>query len=1378
LENIHTLTALCGELVRADCALYNRLVDGQLVAWGQWQTPTDFLAVDTPEGHICTDVIRQHCDDVVLIRNLPHTSYADSDPYVARYQLQTYMGHPVSLGDLPVGSLCAVYARDFVPTESERMLFSIIATAIGIEESRKHANDLLVIQRDLEQQLAGEHDLQAALHRCLATAIRVSGMDSGGIYLVNSASSTLELVASQGLSERFLRAVHTYPLDSDRGRLLNAGQAIYTAYDDLSIDTSPVTLDEGLRSIGIIPVQIEDVLLGSINVASHSAAEMHANARVSIEAIAGQIGSVVLRLRTTAMLQQREVEFASFFHAITDFLFILDDTGNIRRVNTAVIQRLGYTEDELIGQSVLLVHPPDRREEAQRIVLAMLAGERVFCLVPLQAKDGTLIPVETRATPGNVGDQQILVGISRDITERQQAEEALRNSETRLRIVLDTLPDLVWLKNPQGVYLACNPRFEQFFGASEAEIVGKTDYDFVAPALADFFREKDRATMKAGQPCVNEEDVTFASDGHQEHLETIKTPLYDAEGHLLGTLGIARDITHRKQAEVALRESEARFRLLAEQAPFGVGMNDAQGRIIYVNPLFTEICGYTRDEVPTIAAWAARAYPDEDYRQHVFAQWDADIAQVRAGALAYSPAREYRVVCADGTVRDLIITFALSDELLFAFFNDITARKQTELALQHSEARYRLLTENAGEIIWTTDLSGRLTYISAAVERLRGFHPDELVRRPFSELLAPASATRLADVLREELLCERDGADLGRTRVVEAEVTHRDGARHWIEMTMTFQRDAAGIPVGVLGVSRDITERKRMLETLRGNEELLQAMASCSPLAFYVVDNRTDAILYANHQFCVLWGLTEIEDAVRNGEMTNNATIPYCIPRLADVEGFAASCKPLQSEANRAVVEDEIPLRDGRVIRRYSTQIRDASDRYFGRFYLFEDITARKHIEAALTYRLAFEDLIATLSTQFINCPLTQIAPEITRALGAIGTFMHADRAYVFTFSADQQLMNNTHEWCGAGITPEIDNLQQLPIDIFPWWMARLRAHETIHVPRVADLPPEADAEREILLAQDIQSVVVIPLEAEGQVIGFLGFDAVREERAWTEDAVRLLTMVGDLVVNALARKHTGEQVQGLQADLEHHLLELNVANQELEAFTYSVSHDLRAPLWNIASFAEALEHGADLAASEATRDLVIRIRQGSERMTEMIDALLMLSRLSRESITFVPFSLSAMAHEICERLQQASPARYATITIGPDIEVTADPRLLRIALENLLGNAWKYTSKRDHASITLGVLAQGGETVYYLQDNGAGFDMAHRERLFTPFQRLHRERDFPGTGIGLATVQRIIHRHGGRIWADGQVGYGATFYFTLGSAGGAALSMELETPA
>lgn len=969
LENIRILTALCGEVLHADCALYNRLVDGQLVAWGQWQTPADFLAVDNPVGHICTDVIRQHREDVMLIRNLPQTSYADSDPNVARYQLQTYLGHSVSLGDLPVGSLCTVYTGDFVPTESERALFSIIATAIGIEESRKHANDLLVIQRDLEQQLAGKHDLQAALQRCLDTAIRVSGMDSGGIYLLDSASSTLELVASQGLPEQFRQAVHAYPLDSDRGRLLSAGQAIYTAYDELRLAPSPETVGEGLRSIGIIPIQIGDVLLGSINVASHSATKIYANARVTLEVIAGQIGSVVTRLRTTVMLQQREVELTSFFDTITDFLFVLDDTGRILRVNTAVVQRLGYTENELLGQSVLLIHPPDRREEAQRIVLAMLAGERACCPVPLQAKNGTLIPVETRVTSGNLGNLQILVGISRDITERQQAEEALRNSEARLRTLLDTLPDLVWLKDPHGVYLACNPRFEQFFGASEAEIVGKTDYDFVEAPLGDFFRERDRAVIEAGRACMNEETIVFASDGHQEHLETTKTPMYGSQGELLGVLGIAHDISDRKQ-----------------------------------------------------------------------------------------------------------------------------------------------------------------------------------------------------------------------------------------------------------------------------------------------------------HQ-------------------------------------------------------------------------------------------------QALTYRLAFEDLIASLSTQFINCQVTQIDQEITRTLGVIGTFMRADRAYVFTFSTDQSFMNNSHEWCAEGIAPEIDNLQQLPLDTFPWWMTRLRAHETIHVPRVADMPPEAETERAILQAQCIQSVAVIPLCEEGQVIGFLGFDAVQEERKWTDEAVRLLTMVGDLVVNALARKRTGEQMHGLQIALQQRIHELRAANQELEAFTYSVSHDLRAPLWNITSFADALEEDDGLVTSAETRDLIVRIQQASQRMTALIDALLMLSRLTRESITLIPCSLSAMVQESAVALQQANPARDATITITPDIQITADPRLLRIALTNLLENAWKYTSKRDHAIITFGVLEQGEETVYYIQDNGAGFNMAHRERLFTPFQRLHRERDYPGTGIGLATVQRIIHRHGGRIWADGQIGHGATFYFTLNTA-------------
>lgn len=1240
LENINALTAVCGELLGADCALYNRLIDGQLVAWGQWHTPPGFQASDNPEGHICFDVIQRSSEDSVLYRDLSHTTYAQTDPTVAQYHLQTYLGLPVFLDESPVGSLCAVFTDDFVPTVSDRTLISIIAAAIGVEESRKHAKDLLVFQRHFEQQVAGENELLPALSRCLNMALQVSGMDGGGIHLLDSTAKKLELIVSQGLSERFCQAVYEYPLDSDRGRLLSAGHPVYPATPELMVQIAPPTQEEGLHAIGLIPIMSDEGLLGSLNVASYHRDIDH-NIRGTLETIARQIGGIVTRV---------------------------------------------------------------------------------------------------------------------------QLRERLYTNEARLRTVLDSIPDCVWLKDPQGVYLGCNTRFMRFVGANEAEIIGKTDHDLVDAATADFFREKDRVAIAAGKPTVNDEVIIFADDGHQEHVETTKTPLYDTNGLLIGVLGIAHDITERFHHEAALQESEERFRLLAQSIPVGISISDAQeGHILYVNPKCDEIFGYRLDDAPTIAAWMARACPDEMYHRQVSAQMDADMQRMRAGDLRYCPEREYHLVTADGTVKEIVVTLVLSNELLYATFTDITVRKQAEMALRQSEERYHLLADNAGEIVWTTDLAGRFTYISPSVERIRGFKPADIIGRSFNEMMPPESTTQMGNALREELDQEREDADPYRTRVLEIEVFHRDGTRHWVEATMTFLYDAAGIPAGVLGVSRDVTERRRMFEALNWDEELLRAMANCSPLAFFVVDNRTDKILYANHRFCELWELTAIEEAIHAGAMTNNAIIPYCIPLLADVEGFAVSCKPLQSEENRAIIEDEIPFRDGRVIRRFSTQIRDAADRYFGRFYLFEDITVRKHYETELTYRLTFEDLIATLSTRFINCALTAIDEEITHALGTIGTFTHADRAYVFIFTADE-FMDNTHEWCAEEITPEIDNLQHLPVDIFPWWMTRLHARETIHVPRVTDLPSEADAEREILQAQAIQSVIVLPLIEEEQLIGFLGFDAVQEERQWTKEVVRLLTMVGDLVVNALARKRTGEQLHSLHVDLDRRLRELDAANHDLEAFSYSVSHDLRAPLWNITSFSEALEQDIALSATEDTRDLISRIQQASQRMTELIDALLSLSRLTREHITLVPCSLSEMAQEIMETLQHTDSTRHVTATITPDITTSADPRLLRIALENLLGNAWKYTAKCDHAHITFSVIEEKGERVYCIQDNGAGFNMAHYERLFTPFQRLHREQDFPGSGIGLATVQRIIHRHGGRIWAEGHIGQGATFYFTLGT--------------
>jgi light-regulated signal transduction histidine kinase (bacteriophytochrome) len=227
---------------------------------------------------------------------------------------------------------------------------------------------------------------------------------------------------------------------------------------------------------------------------------------------------------------------------------------------------------------------------------------------------------------------------------------------------------------------------------------------------------------------------------------------------------------------------------------------------------------------------------------------------------------------------------------------------------------------------------------------------------------------------------------------------------------------------------------------------------------------------------------------------------------------------------------------------------------------------------------------------------------------------------------------------------------------------------------------------------------------------------------------------------------------------------ELERINQELESFSYTVSHDLKSPLRNIEGFSKALLEDSYDRLDEQGRKHVHRIREGATRMRELIEDLLSLSRLSQSTLCLVRVDLTSLAQQVLERLRESEPNRKVEVAVEQGIFVNGDEGLLGVVLENLLGNAWKFTSKRERGKIEFGRAQQKGRTVYFVRDNGAGFDMTYAEKLFTPFQRLHSSSEFDGTGIGLATVERIVDRHRGEVWAEGEVNRGATFYFTLGA--------------
>ena len=310
---------------------------------------------------------------------------------------------------------------------------------------------------------------------------------------------------------------------------------------------------------------------------------------------------------------------------------------------------------------------------------------------------------------------------------------------------------------------------------------------------------------------------------------------------------------------------------------------------------------------------------------------------------------------------------------------------------------------------------------------------------------------------------------------------------------------------------------------------------------------------------------------------------------------------------------------------------------------------------------------------------------------------------------------------------------------------------------------------REAARQRGYQSSVALPLREEAGTFGALMIYA-REPDAFNAEELQLLEELADDLAFGIrtlrlrAEREAAEaQVRRMNEILETRVqertAELRDLNEELEAFAYSVSHDLRAPLRVLDGFSSALLDECESQLSGACQDYVRRIRANCRRMERLIESLLRLSRAGRAELRCITVDLSAMAREVSAELAAQEPGRRVVWHIADGVTAPGDPELLRLAVSNLLRNAWKYTSERQEARIEFG---RGGDGTLFVRDNGAGFDMAYADRLFKPFQRLHPEARFPGEGVGLAIVWRVIRRHGGRVWAEAAPDRGAAFYFTL----------------
>jgi two-component system cell cycle sensor histidine kinase/response regulator CckA len=937
-----------------------------------------------------------------------------------------------------------------------------------------------------------------------------------------------------------------------------------------------------------------------------------------------------------------------------------------------------------------------------------------------------------------------MLGTHTDITERKAAEEALASERSRLRAVLDTIPDLVWLKDPGGSYLSCNPAFERLMGLSEAELVGRTDYDFADREHADAFRAQDHGAILAGGPVVNLEQVTFAADGRRAIVETIKTPMRDHHGELLGVLGIARDVTEARATAEALRRSEERLRLFVEHAPAALAMFDRDLRYLSASRRWRSDYGLGDSDLT-----GRRHY---DVSPDVRDDWREVHRRGLAGEVVR--AEEDRFVRPDGTVQWICwevrpwhdSTGAVAGIVIFS--EDITERKRAAQALAESEAHFRALAETTFDWIWEIDAKGRYTFVSPRISELLGYLPDEVIGRTPISLMPEAEAARVRALFLEILARREPFAALENVN------RHRDGRLIVLE--------TSGVPVfgpdggfrGYRGMGRDVTARKRAERRSAAQAAVSRALADSTSLA-EAAPRVLEAIARSEGwRFGVMWMVdrgnaslhcSEIwSDLGAAGERLSTQTRKLVLRRGEGLPGRAwAEVRPALSSS---LADDSRSVRRSRAL---ALGLESA---------LAFPIVLRGEVLGVAEFlgREAYEPdagLIQMLET--LGGQLGQFV-ERTRAEAAVARFVSASPAVIYALEVEPERLRLA--WVSENLRA-LSGWTAADAGRDGWWT------ENFH--------PEDRAR--------VEHANAMPYSVDHQILEFRfrrkdgSYFWVRDEkRLLRDDAGRPSEVIGSWT-DVTARVQLEEQ--------------LRIA-QKLEAIgrlAGGVAHDFNNILTVISGNGELLAKALPQGGPDQL--LLGEIRDAGERAAALTRQLLAFSR----SQVLAPqvLDLNAAIVRVEGMLRRL---------IGEDIELTCvlapetghshvDPGQLEQVIVNLAVNARDAMPRGGRLTLESRAVeldaaycgsrpevSPGRYALLAVSDTGTGMSPAVRERIFEPF--FTTKAAGVGTGLGLSTVFGIVKQSGGHIEVESEPGRGTCFRIYLPQVEPPVIAAEVAAPA
>ena len=678
--------------------------------------------------------------------------------------------------------------------------------------------------------------------------------------------------------------------------------------------------------------------------------------------------------------------------------------------------------------------------------------------------------------------------------------------------------------------------------------------------------------------------------------------------------------------------------------------------------------------------------------------------------------------------------------------DDVTDQREQQERLRRSEERYRSLFDHNPDAVFSIGEDGRFLALNPAAERLSGYSVEELVGEPFAPLLAEEDREEALRRFLRVLGGEPDAHDYALTR--------KDGERRIVHVS-ALPMTSEGRVVGLYGIAEDVTERRSVEAALAESEE------------------RHRLLIEGVRDYAII--LLDPDGRVASWNSGAQRLTGW---RADEVLGHGLDVFRPPEEGSRPWPGLETALREGRFeeegwrVRKDGsrfwasvvlTALVDEQGRLRGFADVTRDLTERRRDEELLARRGRQQEALAQLGLSALRGDEPQALME--HAVRMLAESLDVELAKVLELepSGETLLLRAGVGWSdevvpGEGRVPSGKDSQA---------GYTLASDEPVVV---RDLPAESRFRGPALLRDHgVRSGMSVVIHGARGFWGVLGVHT-RRPREFTRSEVSFLQSVANVLGAALQRREAEREAQRqrerLEDEVEERTRELRRRNQELEAFSYSVAHDLRAPMRGIDHFSAVLEEDAAPRLSDEERRALALLRTEARRLSGLVNDLLNLSRVEHAELRLERVDVSAMAEDVLATLRRQQPARRVETVVEPGVRVLADARLLRVVLDNLLGNAWKFTARAPDARVALASRRDGDGRVWIdVRDNGAGFDPAQASRLFSAFNRLHAASEFEGTGVGLATVQRIVRRHGGEVAATGAPGKGATFSFTMQEA-------------